>query len=381
MAHDSTIIRGERFKLAFAPETQYGTDPGTATYTNFFGVVQSATLPDPLLDVTPIYALGTASNRNWFVAYRGRISIGGSIPDIWLLDGRMLYLGLGDTVVTTGSSPYVHTIYETTSLPTISIHATHLDSEGSVALMRRWHGGKVNRMTIEASEGDFLKASIDDIQFTGHTNNQQGESYFSANVADISPTYPSTEPYLFCGGSLVLNGQEFARMRNFRIQVNNSLEAKYYITSSQNECQRLPYEFREGKREYTMSCNIDVADSTLFKELIRMGTYNSVYRGFQVIITFRRGGSASDQIVMTSPPSSPGAGGDAMGCLMRSAPHNIMDAPVVTVPVEILMRSLRIVVTDSISGLSYPGSNKIKNIFPKVGISPVIARKKNGVTI
>jgi hypothetical protein len=367
MAHDSVIIRGERFKLAFAPETSYGTDPGTIKYTNIFGVVQSATLPDPLLDVTPIYALGTQSSRNWFIAYKGRMSIGGSIPDIWLLDGRMLYLGIGDTVSTTGSNPYTHTINETTSLPTFSIHATHLDSEGNVALMRRWHGGKVNRMTIEASEGDFLKASIDDMQFIGHTNDQAGENFYSANVADINPTYPSTQPYLFSYGSMLLNGTEFARLRSFRLEVNNALDAKYYITD--NETARLPYEHREGKREYRFSCNVDVADSLIYKELVRQGTYSSVYKGFQIVITFTRG--ANDTITLTSPSTAPAAGGNAMGCLIRSAPYNIIDAPVVSVPMDIMMRNLKIEVVDSIA--SYPGSDRVKTLRAGLGLTPTVA--------
>jgi len=380
MAHSDTVLRGERFKLAFAHESVYGADPGTANYTNFFGVVQTATLPDPLLDVTPIYALGTASNRNWYVAYRGRISIGGSIPDIWLLDGRMLYMAIGNIVVTSGSNPYTHTIVETTALPTVSVHATHLNSDGDIVLMRRWHGGKVNRMTIEASEGDFLKASIDDIQFVGTTHNQNGETYYSADVADINPTYPSTEPYLFCGGSLSLAGNEFARVRNFRLEISNSLEAKYYIQKSDNECSRLPYEHREGKREYRFSCTIDASDAQLFKELVRMGTYNDTYKGFVLSIQFRRGSDPNDSITITSPASGvASSGGDAMGCLIRTAPHNIMDAPVVSVPVDILLRNLKIEVIDALA--SYPASSRARTFIPKLGLKYVLAKYKNGIPI
>jgi hypothetical protein len=367
MAHSDVIIRGERFKLAFAPETAYGADPGTAYYTNIFGVVQAATLPDPIVDITPIYALGTQSSRNWYIAYRGRMSIGGSIPDIWLLDGRMLYLGLGNSIATSGANPYTHIITETTALPTISIHATHLDSEGDVALMRRWHGGKVNRMTIEASEGDFLKASIDDIQFIGTSNNLVGENYYSASVADISPTYPTTEPYLFSYGSLTLNGTEFARLRNFRLEINNGLEAKYYITD--NETARLPYEHREGKREYRFSCQIDVDDALIYKELIRQGVYTSVYKGFVTTLTFTRG--SNDTITITSPANGmANAGGNAMGCLIRSAPYNIVDSPVVSVPLDITMRSVGITIVDSIS--AYPGNYRSKLIRPSVGLRPAV---------
>jgi Phage tail tube protein len=348
MAYTNTILRGERFKLAFAPESTYGTDPGTGLYTNVFGVVQSATLPDPLVDITPIYAMGSASNRNWYVAYRGRLSLSGSIPDIWLLDGRMLYLGIGYPV-TTGGPTYTHTINESTALRSFAIHASLLDSAGNVALMRRWLGGKCNRMTISAAEGDFVKVSMDDMQFINTLNDQVGENFYNAGIADITPTYPTTEPYIFSYGTMSLNGNTFARLRDFKIEISNNLDAKYYVTNQ--AVSRLPYEHREGKREYRMGCNIDVADSTLFKELVRMGTYSSVYKGFQVIITFTR--ATGDTITITTPATAPGAGGDAMGCLIRSAPYNIVDAPVVTVPLDIMMRNLSVVVQDSIS--AYPG--------------------------
>jgi hypothetical protein len=370
MAYTSTVIRGERFKLAFAPETSYGTDPGTAAYTNIFGVVQSATLPDPMLDILPVYALGNQSNRNWYVAYRGRLSLGGSIPDIWLLDGKMIYLGIGNIVLTSGGpTTYTHTIYETTSLPTFSLHASYTDSDGNVALLRRWHGGKVNRMTLEASEGDFLKAAVDDMQFINLSNNQTGENFYAAGVADITPTYPTTEPYLFCQGSLTLNGVEWARIRNFRLEINNGLDPKYYLTDN-GLVSRLPYEHREGKREYRFSCNVDISDSTLYKELLKMGTYSSVFKGFDMSLVFTRG--ANDTITITSPSTTASIGGDAMGCLIRSAPHNIMDAPVVTVPVDILLRNIKVVIEDNIS--SYPGNHRFAIFTPKLGLNRSVAQ-------
>jgi len=367
MSNSDVILRGERFKLAFANEAVCGTDPGTSNYSNIFGVVQSATLPDPVLDISPIYALGTNSNRDFFTAYRGKMQVNGSIPDIWLLDGRMLYLGIGNTILTTGADPYTHTIYETTALPTFSLHATQLDSNGDVALMRRWHGGKVGRMTLEASEGDFLKAAIDDMQFVGLTNNQSGENFYSAAVADISPTYPTTEPYLFSYGSMTLNGSEFARLKNFRLEINNSLDAKYYITD--NGTARLPYEHREGKREYRFSCTVDIADSTLYKELVRMGTYSSSFKGFQIVLQFTRG--TNDTITITMPKTTPSIGGDALGCLIRSAPHNIMDNPVVSVPLDILVRNIGIVVVDSIA--RYPITSRSFTFTPKVGSALTVA--------
>jgi hypothetical protein len=350
MAIGGNVIRGERFKLAWAPESTYGTDPGTLAYSYIFGVVQSATLPDPALELLPVYALGSNSNRNWYTAYKNRITLSGSVPDIWLLNGYPLYLAIG-SVTTTGTNPYTHEIVEQTALPSFAMHVTHLDSSGTVKLMRRFTGGKVNRMTIEANEGEFLKCSLDDIGFLNWYHDQSGETGYSAGVSDINPTYPCDQPYLFSMGELTVNGQVFARVRNFRFEVNNNLEARYYVTS--NAGSQLPYEYREGKREYRFSCSIDVSDATLYKELARQGTYNSIFKGFKIKVVFTRG--VGDTITLESPPGEPACGGDAMGCLIRSAPHAIMDSPVVSVPLDILMRSVSISVVDDQS--SYPGNS------------------------
>jgi len=193
---------------------------------------------------------------------------------------------------------------------------------------------------------------LDDLQFTNFVHDQAGEPFYSAAVSDITVSYPTTQPYLFSYGALTLNNTEWARLRNFRIEINNNLDARYYVTD--NAISQLPYEHREGRREYAMSCNIDISDATLYKELVRQGSYSSIFKGFDMSLVFTRG--ASDTITITSPASgTAGAGGDAMGCLIRSAPHAISDAPVVTVPLTIMMRNLKIVVVDSIT--TYPGNS------------------------
>jgi len=352
MAQGGIVFRGEMFKLTFAPEASYGTDPGTSAYTRVFGVVQTATMPDPSIELFPIYALGTNAKRNWYVNYMGKVTLNGSIPDIWLLNGFPLYMAVGSVVDSGTAAPYTHTVVETVDLKSVSVHATQLRSDGSNGICRRWLGGKVNRQTLEATEGDFLKCSIDEIIFQNFIHDISGEPYYNSGVADCTGMdFPTSQPYLFSYGSLTLNGTEFARIRNFRLEVNNNLETKFYIQNGVSGL-RLPYEAREGRREYRLSCQIDIEDNSLYKELVRMGTYTDVYKGFQTIIQFVRG--SGDQITITSPTATPSGGGDAMGCLIRTAPHNIVTDPVVSTTLDISMRSLGIEIQDSIS--AYPGT-------------------------
>jgi len=366
-----TPVRGEQWKLAYAVEATYGTDPspnGSAGYTGFFGVVQDATLPDVKTDFLPFYGLGVNSNRNWFVAYRGKQQLSGSVSSFMLLDGKILRLAIGDIAHSGTSTPYTHTITEASQLSSISLHTSYVNATGGAVLMRRFHGGKVNSMTLSATEGDFLKCSLDSIMFNSYHHNATttapdsfavtavpavSATYSSSftDVADLATTYPCDQPYLFSYGALSLWGTEFARVRSFRLAVNNACQLKYYVQDGGPT--QLPYEIREGKREYTFSCQIDIEDSQIYNELIRQGLdSNDNMDGFQTIITFTRG--SNDTITITAPSGTPACGGNSQGCFIKAAPHNINTSDNLTsTNIDILMRSLKIVVVDSYASGTY----------------------------
>jgi hypothetical protein len=336
-------IRAEQWRLAWCEESSYGVDPSTAGtgYTGFFGVVQEATLPDVQTDFQPFYGMGTESKRNWYVMYRGRQSMAGSISNFLLLDGKCLYLALGGT----SAAPA-----EANTLPSFSLHAGYVNATGGVALRRRFHGGKVNRMTLSANEGGFLTCSIDEMLFSAFTHNATaGPTASYAAVTDIpaaSAIYTCDQPWLFSGGTLSLWGTDFARVRNFRLSVGNACQPKYYITD--DGADQLPYEIREGKRDYSMSCTIDIEDSSIYAELLNQGctgagTGNMV--GFTTRISFVR--PDGDTISITSPAGATGnygvCGGDSQGCFIRSAPHNINTGDnLLGVPITIMLRSVGI---------------------------------------
>jgi hypothetical protein len=344
------VIRGENFKVTYAVESAYGTDPGTASLVNSFGVVQTANITDPQIDYMPFWGMSTGQYRNWWITYKGKISLGMSIPDIVLLNGAPLFLPLG-SCTTTGTNPYTHTMAETYDLPTITTHVTYTDTNDADVLMRRFCGGKVGRATYSATEGGFLTMALEDIQFKNLYHNKSGHTWYSANVADVTPSYPCTEPYLFSYGSLTLDGSEFARVKEWRLSVDNALEPKYYVTN--DAISQLPYEHREGRRQYQMSVTCDIEDAALYQELIDQGTYSSVYKGFVATMVFTRG--SNDTITFTTPSSgSVACGGGNMGCLIKTAPHSIVSDPIVPVSLDIICRSLSIVSVDAVS--TYSGS-------------------------
>lgn len=432
-------IRGEQWVLTWAPEVTAGTDPGTAALVNVFGVHQQASMPDPKTEMNHFWMLGNNSYRNYFIAYKGRRTSIGSIPDTLLLGGSTLYLPIG-SVTTTGTdsgagnstlnggtavgatsitladasgysngdyiqigtvtnpevrkilsiagaptltltqalsfahltgvtcnqviAPFTHTVNETFQLPTITIHAEMYSADQTLQLIRRFMGGRVGSSSITAREGEYLTQSFGDLSF----NNMKwysptpGDSHFvptsdpfftalSGSFGAVTPFYPTTQPYLFSYGALSLNGNIFARVRGFKLDISNNLNPKYYIQATVNNPQ-FPFEYREGQRNYRLSVDIDVVDATLYHEIMVQGTYSSTFKGFQTILQFEREGSATDVIVLTLPPSAPAIGGNAQGCFFQSGNYDISSQePIVHDTPDILARSMKIEVIDAVANL------------------------------
>ena len=192
----------------------------------------------------------------------------------------------------TSGTTFTHTIVETDALDSMSWHVRMKDS-GSTddtkgiswyysasttttnSLARRWIGGKIGRATISGEEGGMVTMSWDDVPFLDEIHNQRFHSAIGGGTTDITkfsasilnpdgiggdiphsggafgtPTLPVTEPYYFSQGAITFFGVEFARIVNFRIEVNNNLDPKYYIRDQATE--RIPSEILEQRREYTM---------------------------------------------------------------------------------------------------------------------------------
>jgi len=213
------------------------------------------------------------------------------------------------------------------------------------------------------------------------------------DVADIN--LPTTEPYYFSGGSVkLIDGTEFARVRGFNIAINNNEDPRYYIGQRHGN-HKGPSEIREQRREYSMTCTLALPDTgsnsamgvdkatSLFKELLLEGRYaaNGGHKGFNISLKFVRGtfvdsGTVTweDAIWIDIPGIDKSnltntlAGGDGSedgnavypgslsqalsgtvnggGAFIRGAPHTITtDAPL-QVAVDMVFRSMTIVVRD-----------------------------------
>lgn len=239
-------------------------------------------------------------------------------------------------------STYTHTISEASTLLSFTMQHEMFDSTNTSELIRRYSGGKVGRASFAATEGEQLRVSLDDMMFCSYKVDG------GAGMATASLTYPTTQPMIFSYGALTLWGTEFARLKSINIDVTNNLEPKYYLTDDATAY--FPYELREGRREYRIRATIDITDSTLFDEMVKYGvnhgsTVDGLFKGFDMSMLFTR--DTGDTITFTLPPSSAGASGDSQGCFIKSAPHNIVTEAQVPVDVEIIARSMKIVIVDS----------------------------------
>jgi hypothetical protein len=282
-------------------------------------------------------------------------------------------------------SPYTHTFSESAQLPRLTWHLSMRDSGETAAndFIRRYVGGTVNRATLNGDEGELIRYSWDEVIFTDLVHNQTrhtgvtgdgagadimdkssnmliqplgiGAHYTNSGGALAAATFPTTEPYYFSYGVLTMFGVEFARVRNFRFEINNNVEPRYYINDVGGK--RVAREHQEGRREYSFSCTIALPDSasasataaTLWKELILEGNYagtpTGALTGFDMTLVFTRG--ANDTITITSPTSSATSAFDSQGCFFRRAVHNITTDSPLQVDGEILMRSVQVQIVDS----------------------------------
>ena len=257
--------------------------------------------------------------------------------------------GLTD-IGTSAPSYYTHTITEDWTLSPFQISVVNTDTNNTESLLRRYIGSKLNRATIRAGEGESLRMNWDEvISRTMRFYDPSATNispWYSANCSN-SPTvsYPTTEPYYFSYGQLTFAGSAFARVKEFVLDVTNNIEPKFYVNDDISTG-RVAYELREGRREYRLALTVDVEDADFFLDLLRQGDYSSVYTGFQVQLVLTRG--SNDTITILTPPTTAAAGGDSQGCLIRSAPHSIMEAPLLSVPLDIICRSVQITVADAI---------------------------------
>lgn len=290
-----TLIRTENAQVLWGFEnpteiSPYGT-PGLPVIR--FGIHDVVNTPDPEIAWTPFYGVG--SGRNRADIFPGRWELKGSIPDIRVQrpEGtgalgyaqNVLVLCMGQ-LIDLGSTWFVAESLDPDNnderLRSFTMEVAMHGIDGSFPVVRRYYGGKVNRWSLIANEGDSLRLNLDEIIFKGILHNILGVVGYDPSVIPSTDSGPAfAGQYYFAGATITVGGANICRIKNFTISGDNQLQPKYYVckdlTNSEHDTQLLN-DLVEGKRIYTLTFDIDVADSqsdfALFEFLLNQGRSN-----------------------------------------------------------------------------------------------------------
>lgn len=343
----TTPYKGELQRILFKLEDSFGTESGSNTWRRF-GITHGADLPDLDSQFDPQWHIG--EGRNWQFMPKPKLLYTGTIPNIWVQNGQFFKYILG-SVSTAGSDPYTHTISEASQLPSFTLESSNKDASESVALVRRWQGCKVNRATFEAREGEQIILNLDEFQAKSMTHNKSGvRGYAAMSANSVDPL--TTQPYFFFEGAISIAGSTIARIRSWRLEVNNNNEAPYYCQNGSPDDPEI-YSVDEGRRMYRFSCQYDVDDETLFAECLKAGPLTDDYYGLVVTLTFDRGNDGANDRLYFKMPSDITPSVSSPGCFLKTHPINQVETPLIPADLEFEIPSLEIEVSDSLSATHY----------------------------
>lgn len=323
-------IRTERAEVLWAAESTFGVQ-AAGTYQRF-GIHDTIDVPDPEFGWEPFF--GVFSQRDRATILRGPASFRGSVPDIRLLGGLTTFLSghvIGTPVAPSLVSPF-------------TLYVSYRDTDNSKQLNRYFIGGKVNRATLSAVEGQELRLGVDEMLFLRNLNFRSGNDPGYSGGADVAtdPGASATGRFMFAQGSLTIAGVTFPRLRRFSLSVDNQIETRYYIQRDATTGLLHPNDLIEGRRTWRLDVDVDIVnpasggDLELWDFLMNQGATGAGNAGMtvggQVVLQFNQAGMGEGSTVLTltcgGNPSTTQPSG-----VLASAPHNLPAPPVGVVTV------------------------------------------------
>ena len=153
-------------------------------------------------------------------------------------------------------------------------------SSESKNFVRIARGNRINTLTMTANENEEVKMTMDLNTRTVHTLKQQ-EAYQARggnsdstnttlfNYGSGSNTLAATgaeslEPFFFSSGSFSIFGQQFLKITNFTLTINNNLQDKRFLGIGNKKIKdALP-----AQRTYEISFTAMITDDKLYEELV-----------------------------------------------------------------------------------------------------------------
>jgi hypothetical protein len=130
-------------------------------------------------------------------------------------------------------------------------------------------GNRVNSLTITANEKEEVKMTVDTMARQVHSL-AKTESYDARravtdnrNFKNYSTENTFLEPFFFSSGSISMFGQNFLRITNLSIKMDNTLTEKRYVGIGSKSIQdHIP-----AQRTYEITFSAMVTDNLLYNEL------------------------------------------------------------------------------------------------------------------
>ena len=163
--------------------------------------------------------------------------------------------------------------YSLSKLESSNTFLTDIDSAAteSHTFVRVARGNRVNTLTMTANENEEVKFTLDlNTRAITHLDVDE-EMQARRNVSDVedfanrvNAQASHLEPFFFSNGTISIYGQQFLKITNFTLTINNNLQDKRFVgTQSKGIKEGIP-----AQRTYEMSFTALVTDDTLYRELV-----------------------------------------------------------------------------------------------------------------
>ena len=195
------IIRTERAQALWAKESTFGTP---VTPNKRFGIHDTLVAPDPEYRWQSNFGVGSQT-RNRQSILRGPQDFRGSIPDIRLQGNSTTKSLMAQVFGRESASNILEGISSTDGrIPSMTMQVGLRDTAHTAVLVRNYFGGKINRATLSANEGEELRLGLDEILFLGIKHNRSGVFGYDATVSAASdPGFSSSGMFTFAGATIL----------------------------------------------------------------------------------------------------------------------------------------------------------------------------------
>ncbi len=146
------------------------------------------------------------------------------------------------------TSPYTHTLSVADSLKSFTLEGAQLADTNFV---RHVNGCQVDTLEVGCAEGEELKTTFGIKAIKPETS--------GTSASTVTPA--TTAPFMFDEGVITLHGGPIARLKDFKLNMNNKLIEGRYISGSDP---RYPYEIVCGRRENEFTVTMGIDSKTIY---------------------------------------------------------------------------------------------------------------------